>query len=265
MQDNREWRRARRRRPKRKSPLRRLVLTLTILGAVLLGGHRVAGAIQTPRMAAPTGPSQEYVQMLAHMEHEQKEIARLIAEQEAREARERVNRSYRTRMHALASRGAERSLLTAPLLLPHGVESSGIRAEQINQLLANTNMKGLGAAFVKAEQEYRVHALALAAMAALESGWGQSEFARTRNNLFGYGAHTENPNAAVTFYTRDESILTASRWLATQYLTPGGKYYRDGTLATIGPIWAADDWSDGDPPWSHKVADIWSLLLRRLN
>lgn len=171
---------------------------------------------------------------------------------------EEVSRHEEERLEAKrsimeASRGGRRSLLDYPLHL-----RSGLTPAELDQVLSDTPFAGLGSAFYEAEQTYGVNALALISIAALESGWGRSEYALVRNNLFGYGAYTHDPDQAVHFDSWYDSIQAAARTLAEDYLHPEGRYYQGGTLAAIGPIWAAD------PEWAVKICDIIGELLSRV-
>jgi len=152
----------------------------------------------------------------------------------------------------IAARRGSHGLLDLPLSHP-----SGLSGTDVERLVSETPLAGFGAAFAEAEQSYSVNALALLAIAALESAWGTSSLARERNNLFGYMAFTEVPGAAKWFDSWDDSIAAAARTLRSRYLDTGGQYYRGGTLRAIGLFWATDT------EWAAKVASIVALLAIR--
>ena len=56
-----------------------------------------------------------------------------------------------------------------------------------------------GESFIQAQNDYGVNALMVFAQACLESRYGTSTYARTRNNLFGLGAFDSNPDNAYRF------------------------------------------------------------------
>lgn len=58
---------------------------------------------------------------------------------------------------------------------------------------------GEGNTFVEAQNNYGVNALLVYAMAIQESGYGTSNYAMNRNNLFGWNAVDSNPNGATYF------------------------------------------------------------------
>ena len=61
-----------------------------------------------------------------------------------------------------------------------------------------------------------------ASFAALESGWGKSNIALNKNNLFGLNATDNNPGGnADTFSTVDDCIMNfTSSWMSKRYLNP---------------------------------------------
>jgi hypothetical protein len=64
-------------------------------------------------------------------------------------------------------------------------EKSGLTAEELEALVAGTELEGLGYPFYQMEQEYLVNAVFALSVAQLESGYGTSRMAREDNNIFG--------------------------------------------------------------------------------
>ena len=93
-------------------------------------------------------------------------------------------------------------LLTSP---------SGLAAEDLH---LRHNLVGLEQAFIDAEAKHGVRADFLAAVAALESGWGRYQF--RPNNIMGFGQ--------MEFSSMEECIDTVAAYLAKHYLSPDGKY-----------------------------------------
>ncbi len=67
-------------------------------------------------------------------------------------------------------------------------------------------MYGTGDTFVSAQNTYGVNALLVYALAIQESGFGTSNYALNRNNLFGWNAVDSNPNNASYFSSVDQAI-----------------------------------------------------------
>ncbi|MBR0461476.1 MAG: glucosaminidase domain-containing protein [Erysipelotrichaceae bacterium] len=77
-----------------------------------------------------------------------------------------------------------------------------ISASTLNSYLnsySGSVMAGHGQDFIDAQNSYGINALILFAMACHESSYGRSNYARNRNNLFGWNAHDSNPGNASSF------------------------------------------------------------------
>lgn len=131
-------------------------------------------------------------------------------------------------------------------------------ADELNRFVAAyraaSPLKELGAAFKQAEEKYQVNALYLLAHAILESNWGLSELAQTKNNLFGIKAYDSDPlRSAASFASFAECIdYMAKTVVAGQYANPGNWRYNGAVLG---------DKSVGfniryasDPYWGQKIA-----------
>src|SRR5438132_982937 len=130
-------------------------------------------------------------------------------------------------------------------------QPSGETAANIDGFLQSTAMAGLGASFMKAEQTYHVSARYFVAHAILESAWGTSAIAQDKHNLFGFNADDRNPyQDASTFPSFDACIQYVARFIATNYLSPSGRYYHGPTLRGMNVDYASD------PNWADKIAAI---------
>lgn len=136
---------------------------------------------------------------------------------------------------------------------------SNLTVEQAEKILKNTNLEGLGSAYVTAEQKYGVNALYLIAHSALESGWGTSKLAKEKNNLFGIGAYDSDPyNSAFTFKSKEECILFIAQYISKEYLNENGKHYNGPHLEGIGIKYASDK------EWAQKVSDVIIYIQRKI-
>lgn len=132
--------------------------------------------------------------------------------------------------------------------------TTALTSQDLDLIFLGTGMEGLGRAFKAAEEAYGINASALAAIGIHESAWGASAYARQRNNLFGFGAYTSNPDAAVDFSSLDGSIDIVASFVKEHYLKEDGKYYRNACLDGMNEIYAAD------PNWKHNIASIWERM-----
>lgn len=178
------------------------------------------------------------------------ERARLRKEAESLRAQLEELRIVRRNRERIVEASRSGSLEHLSLRLP-----SGLYPEDIDAVLEGTPLYGLGASFVQAEADHGVNAGGLLAMAVHESGWGTSEFAQVRNNLFGFEAFDHN-SAARWFRSKEDCIDYVSSYIQSEYLNPSGTWHSGGdTLWHVGQRWATDS------EWSRSVASAWETLI----
>ena len=110
-------------------------------------------------------------------------------------------------------------------------------------------------------RQMNINPLYILAHAILESGWGKSEIATKKNNLFGYGAYDENPmDNAFTFPTKKNCLWYVMGKVAHRYLTPTGsneqgKFWGGSpTLAGMNKFYASD------LHWGEKIAKLMNQI-----
>ena len=153
---------------------------------------------------------------------------------------------------------------------------SGLSLEQFRKVLkynsndVNNIFTSNADYFYYAEQEYGLNGVFLAAIAIHESGWGTSNIAISKNNLFGYMAYDGNSfSSSKNFSSYSEGIDLLARVLVKYYLNPAGteiyggeiaegKYYNGSTLASVNKKYASDS------SWSNKVYEIMEDLYNNL-
>ncbi len=140
---------------------------------------------------------------------------------------------------------------------------SAVTAHEINNyILKNTNMAGLGEAFIQSEIDYNINAFFLLTLAIHESNWGKSKIATHKNNLFGFGAYDASPyESAIRFSSKEQCIRTVAKYLSESYLKASGRHFSGGyTLMYVNKKYATDR------GWGTKIARIMeSLNLMVLN
>ncbi|ADH03175.1 tail associated lysin [Bacillus phage W.Ph.] len=88
-------------------------------------------------------------------------------------------------------------------------------------------MRGMGATFLKAGQEYGLDPRYLIAHAAEESGWGTSKIARDKGNFFGIGAFDNSPYASAYEFkdgsgsAAERGIMGGAKWISEKYYGKG--------------------------------------------
>lgn len=153
---------------------------------------------------------------------------------------------------------------------------SGLSLEQFRKILQyNSNdINGIFTVnadyFYYAEQEYGLNGVFLAAIAIHESGWGTSNIALSKNNLFGYMAYDGSAYAsAKNFKSYSEGIDLLARVLVKYYLNPSeteiyggeiaeGSYYNGSNLTGVNTRYASDS------GWANKIYNIMEDLYNSL-
>lgn len=130
------------------------------------------------------------------------------------------------------------------------------------QMVSNGKLLNAGSSLISNQNTYGVNALIMYANAALESGWGQSQIAINRNNLFGHGAVDSNPYYGANGYASVDDCIKyhAKMFISEGYCDPkdySGRYYGShlgDKESGINVKYASD------PYWGEKIAHIcWSV------
>jgi len=134
---------------------------------------------------------------------------------------------------------------------------SNVDKKSLKYALAGTEMESLAGAFLKAEEEYGVNAIALAGIAAHESAWGSSRRARVDNNLTGFGVYSAS-SRGINGRTKEDNILATARCLATRYAEPGQRYFHGSGLLGVNRSYAASK------TWASRVEDCSIRMMRKV-
>lgn len=136
------------------------------------------------------------------------------------------------------------SIYYANMLTP-----SNITEEELANAL-KYDLVGLAGAFLQAEEEHGVNAVYLAAIAALESGWGRYQF--EENNIFGFFTETK-------FESEEDCIMYVTEFLAEHYLSKDGMYYGGGyRLKHVNKRW------NGSEHWLTEVKGIANDIIDKI-
>ncbi|MCI8636982.1 MAG: hypothetical protein HFJ36_03910 [Clostridia bacterium] len=125
-------------------------------------------------------------------------------------------------------------------------------------------------AFYNAEKKYNINGIFLASIAIHESGWGTSQIANDKKNLFGYGSYDATPyESSFEFEDYSEGIYTVAKSLVKYYLNPSGTKIYDGETAAAwyynGPsLKGVNTRYASDPEWHLKVYSYMETLYNKL-
>lgn len=153
---------------------------------------------------------------------------------------------------------------------------SGMSLEDFKTALSNNSLdrnkifEDNAEVFYNMEQKYGINGLFLASIGIHESGWGTSNIAANKKNLFGYGAYDWDPyNMSYSFETYEEGIELVAKMLVKYYInSPGtpifenqtavGSYYNGSTIAAVNIRYASDK------EWHTKVFNTMNNLYKKI-
>lgn len=142
-----------------------------------------------------------------------------------------------------------------PLRTQSAVKASTFDSYLYERIKSNDSvMSGKGQVFVDSANTYGMNALLVYAIAILESGNGQSQYARQRNNLFGIAAYDSNPDAAYSFPSVDQCIREEMGIVLRGYTDINDFRFFGPQLGNKGS--GVNVKYAGDPYWGMKLAAI---------
>lgn len=94
---------------------------------------------------------------------------------------------------------------------------------------------------------HQINPIFILALAIHESGWGRSNIARVKNNLFGWGAFDRDPfNGAWTFRDYADCCDVVMGKIKASYLTSGGAFFEGASLKGMNVHYSTDrQWATG--------------------
>lgn len=119
-----------------------------------------------------------------------------------------------------------------------------------------------GQYFVDAANKYNINVGYLVSHAILESGWGTSEIARTKFNVFGYKAYDVNPGeSAEAFKSLQDGIDSCAKFIGANYLNGSNWRYHGAIVGEKGRGMNVKYASD--PYWGESIASLMYRLDKR--
>ena len=195
---------------------------------------------------------QQLKELLASGEEEMKNILDEKIEEKRKEAEQK-----RAEEEAKRKKETQDFINTALTGVDDLRKPSNLTPEQLEKGL-KSNLSGLGTYFIEAEKTYGVNAVFLASVAALESAWGTSNYAVKRNNLFGYGAYTSNPDNAYYFSSKRVSILYVAKKLKQDYLSENGRFFNGYNLEGVNKKYCTNN------QWAKLVGNIMNEINKKI-
>ncbi|MBU3874742.1 S-layer homology domain-containing protein [Faecalicatena sp. AGMB00832] len=146
-----------------------------------------------------------------------------------------------------------------PLRSTSNYSASVLDSLIIAKTTSESKMRGIGDSLKKNQDSYGVNAILTAGVAANESGWGNSYYAKYKNNLFGIAAVDSNPDNAIAFPNVSTCIKDfMETYMSKRYLNPQNWVYYGAFLGNKGS--GINVKYASDPYWGEKAAaHAWNL------
>lgn len=136
---------------------------------------------------------------------------------------------------------------------------SNISIEEYQKMLEGTALYEIAESLYNAEQKFGVNGLYLMGLACLESSYGNSNFAKNRNNIFGWNAVDSNPGKASYFSSKSECVIYVAEKLSVNYLNENGCYFEGYTAKDIDKHYCTDK------QHANKIIKIIEKLEKKLD
>lgn len=136
-----------------------------------------------------------------------------------------------------------------------------IDADQMNEIInywgsrrgGNMPFYGQGQIFIDAAKQSGLDPVYILAHAAVESGWGTSDYAMYHYNYFGIGAFDSNPDNATNYANNGmaNGIIEGAKWIANNF-------YSVGQTSLYGMRYSNSGSHDycSSTTWAYNIADI---------
>ena len=136
-------------------------------------------------------------------------------------------------------------------------------AANINQFIdartsnASSKLKNTGNYFIENQNNYGINAIIMLAIGINESGYGNSNIAQTKNNLFGLNAIDKTPGESANYFASVSDCISefAYVWLDYGYVQPGDYRFRGANLGNKGV--GLNIKYASDPYWGEKAAQYY--------
>ena len=141
-----------------------------------------------------------------------------------------------------------------------------ITAEEMNKIIDywdsktknGTKFTGYGQAFLDIAEATGLNPIYILAHAGVESAWGKSNMAITKNNYFGIHAYDSNPDLALTMGDSViEGLYNGAKWIAE-------KYYQQGQDTLHEMIYGPKRYASAADAWINEIVSIMGTSYRVL-
>lgn len=136
-------------------------------------------------------------------------------------------------------------------------EVSNISVEKMRKLLSGTKLEQFADVYVAIEKEYGINAIAMCALSAYESAWGESRRALADHNYTGFGVYSDS-SRGINASSGEQNLWMTAKFLANNYLKQGQNYYHGVGLDGLNRSYSTA------PTWGYDIEHIASQLMSAL-
>ena len=235
-----------------------IIITVALLLSVFLGNLTIYANIHAINNRIETVQSQVDERVQSDQEVAA-EYEKLKQEQKARDEKILKMQKHDEAMAQLKAQGfsiySDLSNNSEAIQQINGDDINRIINYWINNHGVSSDFAGKGDAFIQASRQTGMNPIYILAHSAIESGWGSSYIARTKNNFFGINAVDSDPGQS--YYmgnSTEEGLAAGALWIRHNfydygYTTLAGM--KSGNYAT-------------DHNWEHTIANVMNTCLYAL-
>ena len=136
-------------------------------------------------------------------------------------------------------------------------EVSNISVEKMRELLSGTKLEQFADVYVEIEKAYGINAIAMCALSAYESAWGESRRALVDHNYTGFGVYS-NSSRGINASSGEQNLWMTAKFLANNYLKQGQNFYHGVGLDGLNRSYSTA------PTWGYDIEHIASQLMSAL-
>ena len=136
-------------------------------------------------------------------------------------------------------------------------EASNISVSKMREILRGTKLEQYADVYVEIEKEYGINAIAMCALSAYESAWGESRRAVVDHNYTGFGVYSDS-SEGINASSGEENLFMTARHLAKNYLKQGQTYYHGVGLDGLNYYYS----TAGE--WAYDIEYIGTQLMNAL-
>lgn len=138
------------------------------------------------------------------------------------------------------------------------ITESELNAWIKNHFPTDSPFIGKASAFIKAANKSGLDPKFICALAGVESNYGRSNIARSKNNFFGIMAYNASPySSSKSFSNLENGIVEGSKWIATNFSSTN--YMSISSMQSGNKIYSQNNDGSANQCWTNQLVNIMNL------